>query len=111
MDPMRFVYVAEDVRAALDSYPALANNYNNDHSKIFHGGLLNNQGSFNQLLDSIQANLNSDPRLHLLTKFNYKRLKPDPSSGLTFAEYFYEKSVGELIRALDGILSHSPYEI
>jgi|SRR5215510_2557983 len=106
MSNLQYYYVADDVTGALDSTPGL--NYHNDLSTLFNA-LFNNQGAFRALLDKIQSNLNTDQRLHLLQKFDWARLPSDPASGQRFEEYFFTKSISELIRGLDKLLSHSPY--
>src|SRR5258708_3160805 len=102
MSVLPAIYIAEDVRAALDSTAGL--DYNNDLSKIFNG-LLTNLGAFDGLLDKIQNNINRDTRIKLLKSFNHKTLKV---KGVKFDRYFFDQSIGDLIHGLIGILSYAP---
>jgi hypothetical protein len=58
--------------------------------------------AFPQLLDEIQATINGDQELPKLWPFKWNSIKG-------FAAYYYPRTVTELIWAIDGIISHSPF--
>jgi hypothetical protein len=58
--------------------------------------------AFSQLLDEIQVTINGDQQLPKLRPFKWQSVKG-------FAAYYYPRTVTELIWAIDGIISHSPF--
>ena len=106
MDPYaRALLIGHDVVSVIKQS---AQNYDGDLSKKLSDFFLNS-GAFATVLIEIQEKLNSDTQLNLLEKLNLHGLKPDPGTGQTFADYYYNKNTIQLVRALDGMLNHSPY--
>jgi hypothetical protein len=103
----RTAFINRDVNHVLSAdVPA----YNDDPTTKFGPDLGMTQGAFAAFLDDLTTALNTDTDLALLSPFDWRTLPGDPASGNTFAEYYLDKAVVDLIGALDGILSHSPYE-
>lgn len=102
----RLLYIGNDVDAAMINRHI---NYHHDISKRFQQDLGLNLGGFQTLLNDIEALINQDHRLALLHPLDWKSLKGDPASGQTFSQYYWQRSVAELIRALDWVMAHSPY--
>jgi hypothetical protein len=107
MDPTgRAIIISQDITRVIGSHIT----FTGDLTQRFGPDLHFAPGAFQSLLTEISMALNGDARLHLLTPFDWTTLPPDPSTGLTFAQTFYNQSVLNLVKVIDGILSHFPYE-
>ena len=58
--------------------------------------------AFSELLDHIQTTINGDQSLPKLRPFKWQSIKG-------FAAYYYPRTITELIWAIDGVISHSPF--
>jgi hypothetical protein len=102
----RLLYVSYDVTSTMT---VKGINYGGDISKRFAQDLGMKLGSFQSLLSAIQTTINKDKRLPLLQPLNWKKLGGNPSTGETFSQYYLQRSINELVIALDWVMSHSPY--
>jgi hypothetical protein len=100
----RIIYLNDDVTSVMSGLHMDAS----DISKRFGPDFGMNLGAFEALLDAIQRKVNKDARLPQTKKLNWKKLPPAPT-GQTFSQVYLQKSVNELIAAIDWVMSHSPY--
>ena len=104
----RLLYIAGDVRAALTNAGV---DFGEDLSRNFEQDLQLTLGGFCTLLTLIQRRINNNANLPLLRPLVWSKLRGNDATGQTFAEYYFERRIVDLIRALDWVVTHSPYEV
>jgi hypothetical protein len=89
--------VSDDVKATMIANHIPFKNY----KQKFSSDLQIQPAAFRELLDKIQQTINGDAQLPKLRPLDWQAVNG-------FAEYYYPRTVTELVFAIDGIISHEP---
>ena len=98
MEPTaRLLRVGADVTSTMKTFSIP---FDGDFGKKFSSDLNIKFQAFEQLLDAVEHTINSDRLLPKIHPFHWKV----PG----FSQYYYPRSVNDLVWAIDGMISHSP---